>query len=214
LSDKKEKTVLGAQREGVSQKPVLKTGGEQRESQAFERIRNRYADILTEQGLKYDKVTLSEDTARAIAFVEQFPEKAKRIALGIDPVPAGVTETAVSIAYAESMRKAGNLLEFVQAEKARSLRQTRRGQEIAAERGRADDNSPAYFMEALIKAKMEIATKKIFVDTGTLLAKKETVSKTRINKVIAEEGSKIKKQIADKKFTVEDAHKLIEGLIC
>lgn len=214
VAEDAEKPVLGPQREGIAQKPVLKTGGVKKASKAFERIKARYQDFAEENSLSYDAVTLAEDTARAMEFVEQFPAIARRVAFGIDAPPSGVTETAISIAYSEAQYSKGNLKEFASAEKARSLRQTRRGQEIAAERGRADDNSPAYFIEALLSAKLELAGRKIFVEKSAVVDKKRNEGKNKITKILENESVKIKQKLAERKFNAQDAQNVIEGMIC
>jgi hypothetical protein len=214
VAEDAEKPVLGPQREGIAQKPVLKTGGVKKASKAFERIKARYQDFAEENSLSYDAVTLAEDTARAMEFVEQFPAIARRVAFGIDAPPSGVTETAISIAYSEAQYSKGNLKEFASAEKARSLRQTRRGQEIAAERGRADDNSPSYFIEALLSAKLELAGRKIFVEKSAVVDKKRNEGKNKITKILENESVKIKQKLAERKFNAQDAQNVIEGMIC
>src|SRR3990167_6567501 len=131
----------------------VETEGKIRKSRAFQRVKERLGNILGEDPL-YNKLNLAEDTALAIKFVQERPDSARKIAFGMATPPPGLTETGISIAYSEKMLEDGRLDEFNDAEQSRSLRQTRRGQEIVAEKERVNENSPDHFVQKVIRARL------------------------------------------------------------
>ena len=100
-------------------------------------------------------MSIAKDTASALAFVKSNPEGASKVALGVLPPPEGITETAISIAVAEQAASQDNFELQAEVERSRSLRQTRRGQEIVAEKGRFNQNSPSHFIGQVLDARLE-----------------------------------------------------------
>lgn len=194
--------------------PVRQNRRQEGTSRAFERVRNRLSEVSEEDPLTYNTVDLAEDTARALRFVEEFPDKAKRVALGLDPAPTGVTETAISIAYAEQMREEGKFDDMVDAEKSRSLRQTRRGQEIAAERGRANEHSASHFIQLIIRHRLENAGRDLFASVRGLYNKSESTSKKRAINRADRMAAVAKQQLDAKKLSIQEAQSIIDGLMC
>lgn len=191
----------------VEKKPV-KTKGEVKNSRAFQRVQERlgeYADF----DVNYNRLNLAEDTAKAIEFVEKNPKEAKKIALGMQGAPEGVTETAISIALAEKAAENKDYALQAQLERSRSLRQTRRGQEIVAERGRFNENSPHFFMQQVLAARIEQAGKVKF----KFLSKNK--AKVQVIEGQIKEGTESIKQTVKKKLSAADlAQKVIDEITC
>lgn len=191
----------------VEKKPV-KTKGEVRRSKAFQRVQERlgeYADF----DVNYNRLNLAGDTAKALEFVEKYPKEAKRIALGMQGAPEGVTETAISIALAEKAAENKDYALQAQLERSRSLRQTRRGQEIVAERGRFNENSPHFFMQQVLAARIENANKTKF----SFLPSSKNKAQGFDAKV--REGTENVKQTVKKKLSAADlAQSVIDQLTC
>lgn len=193
----------------VEKKPV-KTKGEVKNSRAFKRIQERlgeYADI----DVNYNRLNLAKDTANALEFIEKNPKEAKKIALGLMGAPEGVTETAISIALAEQASQNKDYALQAQLERSRSLRQTRRGQEIVAERGRFNENSPHFFMQQVLAARIENAGKQKF----RFFSKKKSETVANSAEAKMKEGSEAIKQTIKKKLTAADlAQNVIDSLTC
>ena len=149
ISQKVEKL---AEQEGTLN-PV-KSEGKKLESKAFTRVQSRLEEFA-DNNPTYNKMNIAEDTARALKIVSEDMDRARKISLGLISAPNDVTDTAISIAYSEEMIRQGNLKEAARSESARSLRQTRRGQEIVAERGRIDADSSTYFVNQVIQARLD-----------------------------------------------------------
>jgi hypothetical protein len=139
-------------------KPVTTPSGEKKPSRAYQRVSARIEESLRAD-LTYDSLNIAEETAKAISFVEKFPEIAVKVAKGIERAPTGYTETAISIAASEKALADGDIKLFSRLEAARSLRQTRRGQEIVMERGRVDENSTHHFVSEVLKARLDAVAK-------------------------------------------------------
>lgn len=193
----------------VEKKPV-KTKGQVRNSKAFQRVQERlgeYADI----DVNYNKLNLADDTARALEFIEKNPKEAKRIALGMQGAPEGVTETAISIALAEQASEKKDFALQAQLERSRSLRQTRRGQEIVSERGRFNENSPHFFMQQVLASRIEKASKEKF---RFLTKKKGERSTKTVDGKIREGTDSIKKTVRTKLSASQLAQNVIDSLTC
>lgn len=128
--------------------------GKVRQSRAYQRVFDRLTQA-TEGDANYNQMSIAKDTASALAFVKQNPEGASKVALGVLPPPEGITETAISIAVAEQAASQENFELQAEVERSRSLRQTRRGQEIVAEKGRFNQNSPSHFIGQVLDARLE-----------------------------------------------------------
>lgn len=193
----------------VEKKPV-KTKGKVKQSKAFQRVQERlgeYADI----DVNYNKLNLADDTARALEFIEKNPKEAKRIALGMQGAPEGVTETAISIALAEQASEKGDYALQAQLERSRSLRQTRRGQEIVSERGRFNENSPHFFMQQVLASRIEKAGKEKF---RFLTKKKGERSSKTVDGKLREGTDNIKKTVRKKLTATDLAQNVIDSLTC
>ena len=193
----------------VEKKPI-KTKGVVKTSKAFQRVQSRlgeYADI----DVNYNRLNLADDTARALEFIEKNPKDAKRIALGMQSAPEGVTETAISIALAEQASDKKDFALQAQLERSRSLRQTRRGQEIVSERGRFNENSPHFFMQQVLASRIEKASKEKFRFFSK--SKNERSTKTVEGKM--REGTESIKRAVKKKLSATDmAQSVIDQLTC
>jgi len=191
----------------IEKKPI-KTKGEVKSSRAFQRVQERlgeYADF----DVNYNKLNLAEDTAKALEFIEKYPKDAKKIALGMQGAPEGVTETAISIALAEQAADKGDYALQAQLERSRSLRQTRRGQEIVSERGRFNENSPHFFIQQVLAARMEQAGKTKFKFLG------RTKGKTQVIEGQIKEGTEsIKQTVKTKLSAAELAQSVIDKITC
>lgn len=193
-------------RETAKNKPV--GAGKERQSKAFERVKERLGE---EVGADYNQLNLAKDTADAIEFVESNPDAARRISEGLDLPPAGMTETAISIAYGEKMADQGNFQAAADAERARSLRQTRRGQEIAAEKGRFNDNSAPTFIRRVMQARLEdIGKAKLRYIDGL----KGKTPRQAATKVIEDQAAELKQRLVERQLKIRDAQSLLDRLTC
>lgn len=182
------------------------------DSKAYQRALERYSEELKDQSeASYTTISLSDQMARAFEFVEKNLALAKKIAYGMEPAPAGLKESAISIAYNEKMFLDGNIKEFGKSYRSRSLRQTARGQEIVLEKAAAvNQNHPLYFARQVIEARTALAGKKMF-DVKTKI---EEPAKLAYKKIKSEAAS-MKKEIVDiKKLDIAEAQKIIDELTC
>ena len=189
-------------------KPVRSTKAE---SRVLERLRQEVPELG--EGVTYTVQSLKENTAKAVQLVEDDKTKAYRIAMGAEAAPEGQTQTAVSIALAEKALEDGNLELYGQLTRQRTLEQTRRGQEIVAEKGSVTDNSTSRYVKELVRQRLAK------YDAGYLRGLSEKMlRKTKGSKAIAtidEEVSKIKQRIkSTKELDLDEAQKFLDSLAC
>lgn len=194
----------------IEKKPVV-TKGEVKQSRAFSRVQERLGEFA-DTDTNYNKLNLAKDTANAIEFVEQYPKEAKKIALGMMSAPEGITETAISIALAEKAAENGDYALQAQLERSRSLRQTRRGQEIVSERGRFNENSPHFFIQQVLQARMEAASRPKFRFAIKKGGKEGRAQQTGVK--IEQGAESVKRAVKAKLSPIELAQDIINELTC
>lgn len=195
-----------------AEKKPVKTKGVVKKSRAFKRVEQRLGDYAEDFNVEYNRLNLADDTAKALEFIEKFPKEAKRVALGMQGAPEGITDTAVSIALAEQAADSKDYALQAQLERSRSLRQTRRGQEIVAERGRFNENSPHFFIAQVLSARSERAGKtkfKFFSDR-----KGKTNSNTGTAAKLKEGTDGAKKSVKKTLSRTDLAQSVIDNLTC
>ncbi len=75
----------------------------------FERIKPQLDDLAT--GIGFERINLEAQAKRAFELVEKSPNRALRIAYGIDAPPKGLHPEAVQISLIESLKSAGRIEE-------------------------------------------------------------------------------------------------------
>lgn len=164
------------------------TEGQKGVSKVYQREAMKHADrIVDELGVSYNKINLEEQAVKAVEWVQNNLEEARKVVNGA-PAPEGIIDTAIFIAYENEMLRIGNNAEYQRALKIHSQVQTQRGQAIAAERITTDDvYNPAYWWKKLQKSQETNVVRKLFKgDTDAL------------NQVVETETKNLMKQIAGK----------------
>ena len=183
----------------------------QMQSRVFERLQAENPELTGE--LAYERQNLQANAEKAVALIAEDGQKAFRIAMGAEEPPAGQTSTAINIALAEKALADGNNTLYAKLVKNRSLEQTRRGQEIVAEKGSVTDNSTSRYVKELVKARLDK------LDSGFLAKLSDRVlkkgKKSRAIEVIDREVGKVKDIIKKSKtLDIVEAQKLIDSLAC
>lgn len=197
------------------QQPVVSRTKTVKESKAFSRVRDRLQE-QTDNDTTYNPVNLEENARRAVEYIEKNPVKALRIAKGIDPAPSNITETAIAIALAENAALEKDYKLQADLEASRSLRQTRRGQEIVTERGRFNDESPHRYMQQLLATRLSKVGKRISGLKGLAFSERTDVSKQKqaVVEKIATETTKAAKKVDTIKTRIQSAQEIIDALRC
>lgn len=178
-------------------------------SRVFERMKVEHPQL--EGALGYDPIKLKVDAEKAVSLIAKDKQKAYDIAMGKE-TSTEMTSTGVNIALAEKALQEGNHALYAKLIKNRSLEQTRRGQEISAERGSVTDNSTSRYVKDLIASRLEKLGDSYLGNLKDNLRKK--TSKTKATQVIDAEVAKLEKTIKAKKLTVKDALSLLDELAC
>lgn len=193
----------------VAPKPIEVKTDTQLNSKVFERMKAENPSLEGELG--YDPIKLKADAEKAVELIAKDKQKAYDIAMGKE-TSTEMTSTGVNIALAEKALQEGNYDLYAKLIKNRSLEQTRRGQEISAERGSVTDNSTARYIKDLIASRLEKLGKSYLGNLKDTLRKR--TGKTKATQVIDAEVAKLDKVIRNKKLTAKDALRLLDELAC
>lgn len=194
----------------IAQTPVGE--GDKTKSKAYTRVYDRLAEEA-QQDVSYNKLNLEKDTQNALDFITTDPKAAIRVGLGLEEAPTGQTETAISIALADKAGRDGDFALQSQLESSRSLRQTRRGQEIVSERGRFNEDSPHFFIRELMDMRLKNIGSNLKSSLEELQGKAKSVKKAAIEKI--DKGvSKLKEKIKEDRKKITLAQDIIDSIIC
>jgi hypothetical protein len=196
--------------------------GKIRNSRAYERIVERYGSEMANLDVSYNRMDIAKTIENAIDFTAKDPERALRIAFGMEEAPAGQKTRAINMVLADKALRDGNNRLWNQLEAAGSLRQTRLGQEIVLDRGRFNADSPHVYLQEVLDRKLASLGEKIDVksirdtlklkpgeDISKVGAKRKAVAK--IDQEAAKLKSIINKLDRDK---VKLAQDVINSLRC
>lgn len=126
---------------------------------------NKISGLLKEdpQNVFYDPVTLEQSAKQAEMLIERDGlDGVRQIIDGEKPMPENVIRTAVLIAYEQEMLKQGNTSEYLRVLRKHTLEQTRRGQEISAERINQDITNPSYWAKQALLGRKNILSNTVF----------------------------------------------------
>lgn len=189
-----------------------------KQSRVFDRMKAETPEELAGDA-GYSVMNMAKDVEKAVKLVESDKQKAYRVAMGLEKI-AEQTSTAVNIALADAALNAGNVELYAQLTKARSLAQTRRGQEIVAEKGSVTDNSTARYVKALIGDRMAQLGKSYLGDTRQMVkaetgmgSSAEKLGMEKIDAEVKDAQAKVREK-RSKRFDIEAAQKLIDSLAC
>lgn len=185
-------------------------------SRVYERLQKEQPETLKDD-VGYKAINLKEDAGKAADIVATDKNKAYRIAMGVEN-DASVTSTAVNIAMSEKALEEGNVSLYSQLVKSRSLTQTRRGQEIVAEKGSVTDNSTARYVKELLQSRLSKLGKGYLDNLGDDVAKVTRKGNTPAQRAV----TVIDKKVAEAQKTVhrsgnlkiQQAQDLIDSLAC
>jgi len=158
-----------------------------------------------------ERMQLKADATKAVKLIEEDKQQAFRIAMGVE-TSSNVTSTATNIAMAEKALAEGNNTLYARLVKNRSLAQTRRGQELVAEKGSVTDNSASRYTKELIKIRLEKLGNKYL--SGISLKKNQMTKTQKATKILDKEVDKAMKKLDNKKFDMKKAQELIDSLRC
>lgn len=213
LNESKESKSTPKGREDALKKPV-ESKGDEKKSRLFDRLVKRLEaeqKILAEDNPNYNVVNMRNQAERAADFIEEFPDRAKRIALGQELPPEGMLYNTIATALEEKLLDDGKINEWREVATAQSYRNTRYGQEISALRGVVDPNNPAYWLNQLIKAKIEANEPR---NPFKVLYENITQNKKRSPDNVEKQTKVVKERVSASQLKITEAEELLNSLIC
>lgn len=177
------------------------------ENRVYARLKDNVSKELQED-VAYGTKSLKQQAKSSIELIDKNPERAYRVALGLEQPKGNQTSASVNIALAEKARIDGNMQLYADLLKNRSIAQTKRGQEIVAEKLLTDNSVDRYVKEA-INNRLESKSSDIFTPD---LLKKSGKSKSKVLNNITEQAKKATHKIKD--FDINETQKFIESITC
>jgi hypothetical protein len=185
------------------------------QSRVYERLKEEHPNILTDDASR-EAIVLKEEAKKAVDLIEKDKQRAYEIAMNQDG-DKDYLSASVNIALADQALAEGNNALFNKLTRARSFAQTRRGQEIVAEKGSIEDNSVAKYVKDLLAERML----KVGNDLSSPTQKaKQKISKKTSSKVAMEkietDVKKVEKEFKkySKELDIKEAQALIDSLVC
>lgn len=187
---------------------------EKLKSRVYERLQQEQPEVLTDE-VTYDAMKLDKDAEEASRLVMEDKDRAYRIAMGLEKSTT-TTSTAVSIALAEQALAEGNIELYNKLTINRSLRLTRMGQELVAEKGSVSDNSLTRYVKQLLHIRLEALGSSWTADIKQKVpGQKKKSAAARAMDVIDAEVKEAKTKISrTKSMDIGEAQKLIDSLKC
>ncbi len=176
-------------------------------SRVLERLQSEYPDLEGEANA--ERIRLQENLDAAVDLVIKDKQLAFDIAMGRVQDP-NVLQTSASIALFEKALEEGNMELAGQLAVRRSLDQTRRGQELVAERGSVSDNSISKYVKLLIASRLDNLGKRYTFDVKG----KKLSQKGKAQEILKAETNKLENKIKTKKLTNKEAFALLDKLAC
>lgn len=178
-------------------------------SRVYERLQNEHPELT--ENVTYTRMNMEKDIDNAIKLVEKDVNKAYDVATGRVEDP-NVTATHANIVLAEKALQDGNDKLYIDLVKNRSLAQTRRGQELVAEKSSITDNSTSRYVKELINTRLNKLGDKLF--TRFSVQGRKLTSKQRAMKIIDSQVKDVEIKIKSKKLDVKTALSLLDKLEC
>lgn len=183
------------------------------QSRVYDRLKAEQPDVLKED-VTYTEVNLKNETEKAADLIEKDKQNAYEIAMGIES-SSELLSTSANIALAVKALEEGNLTLYNTLIKNRSFAQTRRGQEIVAEKGSVTDNSVDYFVKEIINSRLANLDKDYTRGIKTADTLKKSSPQKRGLEKIKKEVDKAKKALeSTKELDLAEAQSIIDSLAC
>lgn len=175
---------------------------------------NKISGLLKEdpQNVFYDPVTLEQSAKQAEMLIEQDGlDGVRQMIDGEKPIPENVIRTAVLIAYEQEMLKQGNTAEYLRVLRKHTLEQTRRGQEISAERINQDITNPSYWAKQALLGRKNALSNAIFERIKKEGDTKEKAVDRFVAQTASEYAEKLEKN-TDKGAIIRDLNTKIKSI--
>lgn len=199
--------------------------GKVKDSRAYKRLVDRLKeedpqayDNLSQTEVKYRQANFEKQAEGAMKLIEEDPNRAYRIAKGYEEPPEGQLWRPISLGLSDRALAEKNYSLVADLESSGSLAQTRRGQEIAYDRGRGNDSSPHAYIQRVLDERLKQIGKRNITENieklkGVVGKKVETVKERAIAKIDQETEKAIAFTRKQRK-TIDFAQKFLDEITC
>jgi hypothetical protein len=174
-------------------------------SRVYQRLKEDNPETLVED-VSYEGIKLKEDAEKAVSLIEKDKQQAYRVAMNREEAPKGQTSTAINIALSEKALDEGNIDLYGKLIKSRSLAQTKRGQELVAEKGSISNNTTSRYVKELINDRLN--------KLGSRYTSNLKETKKKAIEKIDKEVKKMEDKIKNKNLDIKTALELLDKITC
>lgn len=164
---------------------------------------------MTGQDVEAGAISLQEEMQKAEKFVNENPERAKRIVDGVEQVPDGMIKNTIYMAYDKLQKRLGNTQNRVNSLLNQAMELRRYGQEIATQRLAYESAaSPLYWIQAVQESKASALAdfNKMSVKELNDLVKKSIADGIKQNKTAKEIAKDLREQLGVTEFYQEEVY--------
>lgn len=158
-----------------------------------------------EKSPSYKVAKNSDQRALAQAFVDKYPERAERIAKGLEQPPEGHLKNFIVNEVRSRAIEQGDVAKATEVLNSQSLEAVRHGQEIQAlSEKNADPNSPEYWAKKAIDNRME----------SNIVYKEKIGGKKASTARMSDEVKKVKAEVTKSQLKIKAAQDILDKILC
>ena len=169
---------------------------------------------LEKNKVTYNVLDLKKQAEAVPDIIENDPERAVRIARGLEEPPRGITQNAMALGLAELARSEGDYATAGSLWTATSLRSTRAGQEIVSLRGQMTDTDPINYVKQVVHLRVERLARVYNTVIEKLNVKEDATSNEKVQALVKHRAQEVKKQLTQRQKKIQSAQEIIDMLRC
>lgn len=189
--------------------------GKTKESRLFKRVKEVLGAEFDDKKVTYSELSLEKQAEAVTDLIENDPQRAARIAKGLEEVPTGMTQNAVSLGLFSVAIGKGDFQTAADLLTSTSLRSTRLGQELVSLRGAFNGDTPENAVKRIVQSRLERISDQYKSEINNLNLEKGTNKARKATKLIEKQAKDLKKRLTDEQSRrIQSAQDVIEMLKC
>lgn len=214
IEKRKVITLKSKSQKTTSSKETPTGEGKTKNSRLFERVRETLGADFENENRTYNELSLDAQAEKVAALIETDPEKAARIARGLEEPLSGTTQNATAMGIFEVALGQEDYTTAAELLTNTSLRSTRLGQEIVSLRGDFAGNENLNAVKQIINARLDQVSKRYKDVIKGLTVTEDAPTIKKVDALVKHETKKLKKEMTKQQAQIQDAQAIINALTC
>lgn len=189
--------------------------GKLKDSKLFKRVKEtvegELRDYMEAMQVKHNELSLDKQSDAVARLIDTDPQRAVRIAKGLEEPPAEMTQNAVALGLAEVARAEGDWKTTADFWAKTSLRSSRLGKEIVSLRGGFGENTPLNAVKRVLDARIDQITKRYGDIIKGLALPEDATPVQKVDALVKHQAKRLKKEMVSK---LQSADELFAALTC